>query len=123
MAQLLQQPVDWMWLDATETVTISELSNCCGMSTLELDELIEYKALPPLPPAPSQSPLLFERLFSAEWVTPLREVGKMRHDYDLDLFTVAMLLSHLNRIEVLEKKVRSLQARLPTHWDFSLAAD
>ena len=118
-----QQQVDWMWLDATETVTISELSRCCGMSALELDELVDYKALPPLPPAPSQSPLMFERLFSAEWVTPLREVGKMRHDYDLDLFTVAMLLSHLNRIEVLEKKVRNLQAHLPTHWDCSLAAD
>jgi chaperone modulatory protein CbpM len=118
-----QQQVDWMWLDATETVTISELSRCCGMSAMELDELIEYKALPTLPPPQSQSPLMFERLFSAEWVTPLREVGKMRHDYDLDLFTVAMLLSHLNRIELLEKKVRNLQAQLPTHWEYSLAAD
>ncbi len=89
---MAQQQVEWMWLDATETVTISELSRCCGMSTLELDELVDYKALPALPPAPSQSPLMFERLFSAEWVTPLREVGKMRQDYDLDLFTVAMLL-------------------------------
>ena len=120
---MAQQQVEWMWLDATETVTISELSRCCGISTLELDELVEYKALPILPPPQSQSPLMFERLFSAEWVTPLREVGKMRQDYDLDLFTVAMLLSHLNRIEVLEKKVRNLQAHLPTHWEYSLAAD
>ena len=109
-----QQDLQWMWLDATETVTISELSRCCGLSMLELDELVEYNALAPLPPAPSQSPLMFERLFSAEWVAPLREVGKMRQDYDLDLFTVAMLLSHLSRIEVLEKKVRSLEAHLPT---------
>lgn len=78
---------------------------------------------PPLPPAPSQSPLMFERLFSAEWVTPLREVGKMRQDYDLDLLTVSMLLSHLNRIEVLERKVRSMQAHMPTRWDYSLAPD
>jgi chaperone modulatory protein CbpM len=109
-----QQEVEWMWLDATQTVTISELSRCCGLSTLELDELVEYNALPPLPPAPSQSPLMFERLFSAEWVVPLREVGKMRQDYDLDLFTVAMLLNHLSRIEVLERKVRSLEAHLTT---------
>ncbi len=117
------QQVEWMWLDAMETVTISELSRCSGISTLELDELVDYKALPILPPPPSQSPLMFERLFSAEWVTPLREVGKMRQDYDLDLFTVAMLLSHLNRIEVLERKVRSMQAHMPTHWDYSLAPD
>ena len=109
-----QQDLQWMWLDATETVTISELSRCCGLSMLELDELVEYNALAPLPPAPSQSPLMFERLFSAEWVAPLREVGKMRQDYDLDLFTVAMLLSHLNRTEVLEQKVRSLEAHSPT---------
>ena len=114
---MVQRQAEWMWLDATETVTISELSRCCGMSTLELDELVDYNALPPLAPVPTQSPLMFERMFSAEWVTPLREVGKMRQDYDLDLFTVAMLLSHLNRIEVLERKVRALEAHLPTHRD------
>jgi chaperone modulatory protein CbpM len=111
---MAQQDVEWMWLDATETVTLSELSHCSGLSTLELDELVDYNALLPLPPAPSESPLMFERLFSAEWVTPLREVGKMRQDYDLDLFTVAILLSQLNRIEQLERKVRSLAAHLPT---------
>ena len=50
---MAQQQVEWMWLDATETVTISELSRCCGMSTLELDELVDYNALPALPPARS----------------------------------------------------------------------
>ena len=114
---MAQQQVEWMWLDATETVTISELSRCCGLSTVELDELVDYKALPPLAYEPSQSPLMFERMFSAEWVAPLREVVKMRQDYDLDLFTVAMLLNHLNRIEVLERKVRALEAHLPAHWD------
>jgi chaperone modulatory protein CbpM len=111
---MAQQDLEWMWLDATETVTLSELSRCCGLSTLELDELVDYDALLPLPPAPSQSPLMFERLFSAEWVAPLRKVVKMRQDYDLDLFTVAILLNHLNRIEMLERKVRSLEAHLPT---------
>jgi chaperone modulatory protein CbpM len=118
-----QQQIEWMWLDATETVTISELSRCCGMSTVELDELVDYKALPMLPPPQSQSPLMFERLFSAEWVTPLREVSKMRQHYDLDLFTVAMLLSHLSRIDALERQVRSLQSQMPTHWDYSLSPD
>lgn len=103
---MAQQQMEWMWLDATETVTLTELSQCCGMSTMELDELIDYDALVPLQSQP-------ERIFSAEWVTPLREVGKMRQDYDLDLFAVAMLLNHLNRIEMLERKVRTLEALLP----------
>jgi chaperone modulatory protein CbpM len=38
----------------------------------------------------------------------------MRVDFDLDIFTVAMLLGHLNRIEVLERQVISLKALLPT---------
>lgn len=119
----MEQQIEWMWLDATEAVTIFELSRCCGMSTVELDELVDYKVLPILSPPQSQSPLMLERLFSAKWVTPLREVGKMRQDYDLDLFTVAMLLTQLDRIEVLEKKVRSLQAHLPAHGGYALAAD
>lgn len=106
------QQLEWMWLDATETVTLTELARCCGMSTLELDELVDYKALSPLTPEPTQSPLMFERVFSAEWVTPLRKVGQLRQTYDLDLFTVAMLLNHLSRIEELEQQVRALEAQL-----------
>lgn len=114
------QQLEWMWLDATETVTLSELARCCGMSTLELDELVDYKALQPLTPEPTQSPLMFERVFSAEWVTPLRKVGQLRQTYDLDLFTVAMLLNHMSRIEELEQQVRTLEAQLahlPKHGD------
>jgi chaperone modulatory protein CbpM len=105
---MAQQQMDWMWLDASETVTLNELSRCCGMSIVELDELVEYDALVPV-----QTPLQPDRLFSAEWVAPLREVGKMRQDFDLDLFTVAILLNHINQIEALERKVRSLEAHLP----------
>ena len=114
------QQLEWMWLDATETVTLSELARCCGMSTMELDELVDYKALPPMAPEPTQIPLMFERVFSAEWVTPLRKVSQLRQTYDLDLFTVAMLLNHLSRIETLEQQVRALQAQLvhaPKHQD------
>jgi chaperone modulatory protein CbpM len=37
----------------------------------------------------------------------------MRADFDLDIFTVAILLGNFNRIEVLERQVHSLQALLP----------
>jgi chaperone modulatory protein CbpM len=36
----------------------------------------------------------------------------MRSDFDLDIFTVAILLDNLNRIEALERQVHSLQALL-----------
>jgi chaperone modulatory protein CbpM len=99
--------VKWNWLDASETVTLTELSECCGLSTSELHELVDYSALVPL------IPLSKECAFSAHWVVPLRAVVKMRLDFDLDLFTVAILLGTLNRIDVLERQVLSLQALLP----------
>ena len=101
--------VEWVWLDASETMTLVELSSCCGIGEEDLQELVEYSALASLPPA-TQPPS-----FSAEWVTPLRTAGKLRSDFDLELFTVALLLGHLNRIETLERQVKSLQALVPAH--------
>nr|WP_315243607.1 chaperone modulator CbpM [uncultured Albidiferax sp.] len=101
--------IEWVWLDASETMTLAELSNCCGIAADDLQELVEYSALVPLQPA-TQPPC-----FSAEWVTPLRTAGKLRSDFDLDLFSVALLLGHLNRIETLERQVKSLQALMPAH--------
>jgi chaperone modulatory protein CbpM len=104
---MTQAQVEYSWLDSSETVTLTELSRCCAMSEAELDELVDYSALVPLSAAAPQ------RLFSAQWVVPLRAAGKLRLDFDLDLFTVAILLGNLNRIEVLQRQVQKLQALLP----------
>lgn len=104
---MTQEKPQWRWLDTRETVTQAELSHCCGMSEAELDELVDYCALVPNPPVTE------ERLYSAQWVVPLRNASKMRLDFDLDIFTVAILLGNLNRIEELERQVHSLQALLP----------
>lgn len=101
--------IEWVWLDASETMTLDELSNCCGISPTDLEELVEYSALVALQPA-TEPPT-----FSAEWVTPLRTAAKLRSDFDLDLFSVALLLGHMNSIEVLERKIKSLQALALTH--------
>jgi hypothetical protein len=89
-------------------VTVTELTRVCSLTADELDELVEYGALTPLDESARQ-----ERIFSAEFVTPLREAGKLRRDYDLDLFAVALMLEQLRRIESLERELRSLQAWLP----------
>jgi chaperone modulatory protein CbpM len=70
---------------------------------------VDYSALIPLVRSAS------ERAFSAHWVVPLRTVAKLRVDFDLDLFTVAMVLGNLDRIAQLEQQVLSLQALLPPH--------
>lgn len=98
--------LDMAWLDASAAVTVSELSRVCAMSAAELDELVDYGALVPLGRAQP------ERLFSAECVMPLRTASQLRRDFDLDLFTVAMLLDYLHRIAALERQLRFLQAQL-----------
>ncbi|MEO8021655.1 chaperone modulator CbpM [Polaromonas sp.] len=102
-----QQLLDVAWLDAREVVTLAELARICALSPAELDELVDDGALVPLERA------MQERLFSADCVMPLRTAGKLRQDFDLDLFTVGLLLGYLNRIEALERQVRTLKVHLP----------
>jgi chaperone modulatory protein CbpM len=114
---MTQAQAEIVWHESDETITLSELARCCEMSEDELDELVDYCALVPLSAAQT------ERIFSVQWVTPLRAAGRLRLDFDLDLFTVAMLLGNLNRIEILQRQVQQLQALLPAHLLAGLRAD
>lgn len=98
------QSIEGIWLDERETIGLAELTGVCGLSAEDVNELVEYGALAPLATAPP------EWVFSALCVTPLRTAGRLRQDFDLDLFTVAMLLGYLHRIEALELQLRRLQA-------------
>lgn len=100
---------DMTWLDASETIGRAELSRACQVSAAELDELIEYGALAAVGTKGQ------ELVFSAACTSALRTACKLRKDYDLDLFTVALVMDYLNRIERLEREVRSLQAHVPAH--------
>lgn len=99
-------PIEWAWLDARESISLAELARASGIAEAEIQELVEYGALTPLPMEQQ------EYAFSASYVVPLRSACKLRTDFDLDLFTVALLLDYLNRIELLEGQLRAMQARL-----------
>jgi chaperone modulatory protein CbpM len=94
------------WLDSSETMGMAELARVCGMAPEDIEELVEYGALVPVNEA---------RDFGAHCVGPLRAAARLRLTFDLDLFTVGLLLGYLSRIEGLERQVRSLQAHLPGH--------
>ncbi len=101
----MHQPQSEMtWLDARDTVSIAELSRVSGMNPEELAEMVEYGALAPLEANPQ------EGVFSAGCIVPLRTVCKLRVAFDLDVFTVAILMGYLGRIDELERQVCSLQA-------------
>jgi chaperone modulatory protein CbpM len=101
--------LEWIWLDATEVIGAAELARICGLSTSELDELVDYGALAPLPADEG------EPVFSAECVGSLRKACQLRLDFDLELFSVALMLGYLHRIELLERQLLALQARAPAH--------
>ena len=54
-------------------------------------------------------------MFSVECLAPLREAARLRRDFDLDLFALAVLLDYLARIDTLERQLHSLQSHLPFH--------
>ena len=87
-----------------DSIGIYELAQACSMSRLELEELIEYGALQPLTSS-------LEPAFATGWIQPLRTAGKLRQDYDMDLFVVVIVLDYLRRIDALELQIQSLQAR------------
>lgn len=99
--------LDFVWLDARETLNAQDLCRVCGLSLDELDELLSYGLIAPLdvsPPAPA---------FSADCVIRLRTVTRLRRDFELDMFAAAMLAACLARIEALEHDVTALQAAMP----------
>jgi chaperone modulatory protein CbpM len=97
---------DWLRLEPQETVTVVELSRMCALSEAELRELVDYGVLAPLPGPEGL-------LFAADCVAPLRHAARVRADFDLDLFTLGLLLGYLRRIDELERRLHSLRAQVP----------
>jgi chaperone modulatory protein CbpM len=103
-AAMVLQAADWFWLDANRRVDRAELAAMCSLTPAEVDELVDYGGLVPLLEEGSGG-----RRFSASCVPPLREAMRLRGRYDLDLFTVNLLLGYLQKIVSLEQQVRTLQ--------------
>lgn len=101
------EATDWSWLDPLRRIEQSELAEICGLCMADLDELVEYGTLVPVTGEPGS------RQFSASCVPPLREAARLRSHYDLDLFTISLLLGYLQRIAQLEQQLRSLNAHIP----------
>ena len=96
---------DWQWMDTGVPLSVTELSTVSAISATEIEELIGYGAL---------HPLNVDRAvpqFSGQCVASLRTAGKLRRDYDLDLFTVVIMMDFLERIDTLESQLTSLKAR------------
>ena len=99
---------DWTPLEPHRRIDQVELAFMCSLTLAEVDELVDYGALVPLAGESGET-----RQFSAGNVPPLREAARLRMHYDLDLFTVSLLLGYLQRIAHLEQQLRGMHAHLP----------
>ncbi len=88
-----------------------KMSECSGMRMMNLGELVGYSALVPTKSCATQPNTKNKDhwVLSAQWFDTRRTACKLRHDFDFDLFTAAILLGNFQRIEELAQTARSMQ--------------
>ena len=96
---------DALCLDTMAAVTWTQLVTASGLPETELRELVRYGALVPRDPeAPAW-------MFEARWISVARTASRIRHDFELDLHAVSVVLGYVERIERLESEIRALRAQ------------
>ena len=93
-------------------IDATEVSLACGLTLEELDELLDYGVLQFC--VSREAP----ESFDAQALWPLREAARQRAIFDLDIFTMGLLVDYLRTIEELQGQLRALNARVPV--DLSL---
>ena len=101
------EPTESLWLHRCHACSLTEFSELSGLSEAELREWIEAGVLEPADP--DAEPWSF----SADCVVTVRTAYRLRQDFDLDLQSVALMVTLLNRVHALEEEIRALRARLP----------
>jgi chaperone modulatory protein CbpM len=96
-----------VWLDDGQDYTLLELTQCSGLSEADVRQLVELGALAPRDPGAPQW------TFSGAYVVATRTARRLRNDFELDINGVALVLSLLERVRILESEVRDLHARAP----------
>lgn len=83
-------------------VNEQELAEICHLTELELRDLLEYDVIEPM------DETSHPRLYSWDSVNQLKLANAVRIDYDLDLFTVVIIMDYQHKIKVLQEQVNAL---------------
>lgn len=108
------RPDDVLSLNTAAFMTCEQLAAGCGMSVVELSELVSYSALVPVKSDAAWLDIenADQWVFSEQCLKPLCAACKLRSDFDLDMFTVAIVLGSLQRIDALERDIAVLQQKI-----------
>jgi chaperone modulatory protein CbpM len=99
-------------LDEHYELSLTEMEQLSGLTTDELQLLVECQALSPTA-AIETDPSLAHVRFSAQCLTVARSAARLRSDFDLDQNALAVTLRLLKRIDDLETELLALRAQTP----------
>lgn len=102
---------DEVWMNEQARVTLDELAALSGLSASTLRELVECGALMPVNPHEEGW------TFSGYCVVAIRRAVRLRNDFDLEPNALALTFSLLERIQVLEDRLRGMRAQTPRCFD------
>lgn len=95
------------WLDDGRQLSLQELTELSGLTTSDLQRLIDCGVLAPLESAGPQPAFTVASLAAA------RSAARLRADFELDVQGMTLALALLERIHALEDELQRVRARMP----------
>jgi chaperone modulatory protein CbpM len=95
-----------VWLEARVGYSIAEVAEMSGLPTALIDELIACGALPC-----TESPDQSSDRVAADSIALARAAGRLREHFELDEQGLAVAVSLLKRVRVLEARLTELRAQ------------
>jgi chaperone modulatory protein CbpM len=90
-------------------LTLEQMAELTGVAEQDLHEWVREGLLTPINPA-----AVSNWTFGADRLTTVQTACRLRKELDLDNHTLALTVSLLDRIRILEAEVRALRAQIPT---------
>jgi chaperone modulatory protein CbpM len=98
------EQTELIWLDAQHEVSMDELAELSGFSLEELHLLVESGAL--IPNNQTENKLSDSWYFNSHCVVSIRTLLRLKHDFELEPNALSLMLVFLERIRILELKLR-----------------
>ena len=98
---------EWVWLNEHDSCTAEHLLEVSGLSPEEFDELVEIGVISPIE---SRAGI---RRFQLNHVVTATTARRLRDDFELDLHGMALAMTLMRRIDMLQQELAAARARLP----------
>ena len=96
----------FVWLDEQHEVSLEGLAALSGLSLEELQLLVESGALSPISPTEESRPEDWQ--FNSQCIVSIRTLSRLKRDFELEPNSLGLMLAFLERIRILESKLRAL---------------